>query len=87
MGGAVLVYAFDPVDELAGGVGLLAIDAELAGRLAAEQRVELVEEHANDPGRYLTGHPANDAARAALRSARAGALAGERRRGRPKLER
>jgi hypothetical protein len=71
-GAPVIVYAFDPVAELRDAMGLLVLSAELAGRLVAEHRVEVVGDHINAPLRFVAGSAANVAARDALRAARAG---------------
>jgi hypothetical protein len=63
----VIVFAFDPVDELDGRAGVLVVEDELAGRLIAEHRAERVEEHCTDSLRYVTGSAANLEAAAALR--------------------
>lgn len=67
----VIVYAFDPVEELDHARGLLVLSAELAGRLAAEHRVEVVGEHIHASLRFVEGSAAHAAAREALRAARA----------------
>lgn len=69
-GAPVIVYAFDPVDELDGALGLLVLSADLAGRLIGEHRVEAVGAHVHAPLRFVTGSAANVAARQALRDAR-----------------
>lgn len=71
MGGVLIVYAFDPLDELEHARGILALPAELAGRLIAEHRVEAMAEHAGEALRYVAGSSAHEAARQALRLARA----------------
>lgn len=70
-GGIVIVFAFDPVEELEGRCGMLQADAELGGRLVAEHRAELPGGHAGDSMRYVTGSAAFAGARDALRSLRA----------------
>lgn len=67
---AVLVYAFDPVEELGGASGLLGLPAQTARRLIAEHRVEEVAPHVADALRFVAGSPAHEAARQALRDAR-----------------
>jgi hypothetical protein len=63
----VVIFAFDPVDELDGRAGVLVVADELAGRLIAEHRAERVDEYCNDSLRYVTGSAANLEAAAALR--------------------
>ena len=74
MGRVVIIFAFDPVDELQGRTGALPADAELAGRLIAEHRAELVETYIADSMRYVSGSDSFNAARDALRAARASAM-------------
>ena len=69
-GGIVIVFAFDPVEELQDGTGLLPADAELAERLVAEHRAERPQDHAGESMRYVAGSAAFNSARDALRSAR-----------------
>lgn len=71
MAGVLIVYAFDPVGELGDALGILVLPAELAARLVAERRVELMREHAGEALRYVSGSLAHEAARQALRMARA----------------
>jgi hypothetical protein len=66
----VIVFAFDPVDELEGRVGVIAAEPELGGRLLSEHRAELVETHCTDSMRFVAGSEAYLAAREALRAAR-----------------
>ena len=70
MGSILIICAFDPVDELDGKAGVFAVDAELAGRLVAEHRVELVRDYASDSMRFVPGSEAYIAAREALRHRR-----------------
>ncbi len=74
--GVEIVYAFDPLVELSGATGILALSAELAGRLIAEHRAESVRLHACEPLRYVAGSRANEAARLALRAMRGDKAAG-----------
>jgi len=67
---AVIVFAFDPVDELDGQVGVIAAESDLARRLVAEFRVELVEAYCTDSMRFVAGSAAYQAAGDALRTAR-----------------
>jgi len=67
---AVIVFAFDPVDELEGRVGVIAAEPDLAQRLVTEHRAELVEPYCNDTMRFVAGSAAFVAARDALRAAR-----------------
>jgi hypothetical protein len=67
---AVIVFAFDPVDELEGRVGVIAAEPDLARRLIAEHRAELVEPYCNDTMRFVAGSAAHQAAGDALRAAR-----------------
>lgn len=92
MAAAVLLFAFDPVDELDGHEGLLTAEAPLAELLIAEHRAERIEDHATVSMRYVRGSDAHAAARDALRAARAEQLAAgdappAPRRGRPPRER
>jgi hypothetical protein len=66
----VILFAFDPVDELEGRAGVLVVAEDLAVRLLEERRAELLEDHRNKSMRYVTGSAANLEAAAALRSAR-----------------
>ena len=68
MGATVVVFAFDPVDELEGRAGVLVVADDLAERLVAEHRAELLEAHRNESMRYVTGSAANLEAAAALRA-------------------
>lgn len=70
MGGLVVIFAFDPVEELDGGAGLLSVAEELADRLVAESRAERIDGHQNDSLRFVTGSAANLAAGDALRAKR-----------------
>jgi hypothetical protein len=72
-GAITAVFAFDPVDELAGEQGVLMLNPVLAARLVAEHRVELVEPHLAHALRFVAGSPAHEHARQALRDARASA--------------
>jgi hypothetical protein len=69
-GAPVIVFAFDPIDELGDAHGLLVLSAELAGRLIAEHRAEATAPHIASPMRFVVGSAAHDAAREALRAAR-----------------
>jgi len=82
----VLVYAFDPIDELGGVTGVQPVPDELAGRLIAEFRAELIESHLNDSQRFVAGSPQHEAARLALR-ARRGEVGVRKVQRAPKLER
>lgn len=73
----VIVFAFEPVDELEGRSGIAVVDAELAALLIAEHRAELMEGHQTESMRYVTGSAAYVGAAAELRAARG--LAGVRR--------
>ena len=66
----VVVFAFDPVAELAGRSGVLVVSRELAERLICEHRAEDLESHRGESMRYVAGSVANIAAAAALREAR-----------------
>jgi hypothetical protein len=70
MGGVVIIFAFDPVDELEGGAGALVADAELGHRLVAEHRAELLDVRGRESNRYVIGSAAHAAARDELRTAR-----------------
>ena len=64
---SVVVFAFDPVDELEGRSGVLVVADDLAERLIAEHRAELLEDHRDEAMRYVVGSAANLEAAAALR--------------------
>lgn len=66
----VIVFAYDPVEELGGRVGVIVADAEVAERLVAEHLVELAEAHCSDALRFVAGSTAYAAARDELRAAR-----------------
>jgi hypothetical protein len=67
---SVVIFAFDPVDELEGRSGVIVCAGDLAGRLIAEHRAEDLESHRNESMRYVTGSAANLEAAAALRASR-----------------
>lgn len=69
----VLVFAFDPVLELGGQMGILCLPRAQADRLVAEHLLEETAPHVSIPMRYVPGSPAFAAAREALRQAREGA--------------
>lgn len=87
MGGVVIVYAFDPVDELEARSGVLAVEAVLGHRLIAEHRAELMAGHANESMRYVRGSTAHQHAHDALRAARGGKVVPRKPRQVAKLER
>jgi hypothetical protein len=77
-GQPVIVFAFDPVEELGGVRGLLVLSAELAGRLIAEHRVESAAAHFGSPLRFVVGSEAHRQAGQALRELREQATQGPR---------
>jgi hypothetical protein len=79
MGAVVLVYAFEPLPELDGRSGVIALDAADADTLVAALRVERIEPHCNEAMRYVEGSDANRAARDALHAAHRQAAARARR--------
>jgi len=90
-GTPVLIFAFDPIEELGGRAGVLAVEPALAETILAERRAERIEDHATLSMRYISGSPEHAAARDALRAARAELIAEASppapRRGRPPRER
>ena len=67
---AIVIFAFDPVDELEGRVGVIATEPEVGQRLVDEHRAEFIDAHRNESLRFVAGSPAYLAARDALRAAR-----------------
>jgi hypothetical protein len=68
--GTVLLYAFEPVEELEGRAGVAVVEEVLAKRLIEEHRAERIEDHATCSMRYVRGSPEHLRAANELREAR-----------------